>query len=156
MTDIPAARHGVGAQCSRLMVERPEMRPRDPGDLKGFVAPVDVFSRQSEGTIIAAQCAGEGTTLRPASIDRVNGWAELLQRLGDGGAGIRAKLFIHRRCGGLIETLPMPRHDPSRPKDVLKVDSDKDGVGGYDAADPLLYLVAMKGRSICQRKLTVV
>lgn len=86
-------------------------------------------------------------------MDRVNGWAEVLQRLGDPEAKIAPRLFIHRRCGRLVETLPSLQHDPNRPEDVLKVDADEDGVGGDDAADALRYLVATKGRSISQRKL---
>ena len=62
-------------------------------------------------------------------------------------------MFIHRRCGRLLETLPALQHDPNRPEDVLKVDADEDGVGGDDAADCLRYLVATKARSVTQRKL---
>jgi hypothetical protein len=62
-------------------------------------------------------------------------------------------LFIHKRCGRLIETLPTLQHDPNRPEDVLKVDADEEGVGGDDAADALRYLVATKTRSVVQRKL---
>ena len=123
------------------------------GDLKRFVAGADVFSRQSDGTTIAAQYARLGITLRVANTDRVNGWAEILQRFGDVEAGIRPTLFIHQRCKRLIETLPMLQHDPSRPDGVLKVDADEDGVGGDDAADALRYLVATKTRAVTQRKL---
>ena len=73
---------------------------------------------------------------------------------GDGGASVRAKLFIHRRCGRLAETLPAMQHDPNRPEDVLKVDADEDGLGGDDAADALRYLVATKPRVIVERRLT--
>ena len=52
-----------------------------------------------------------------------------------GGGRLRPTLFIHQRCGRLIETLPALQHDPNRPEDVLKVDADEDGVGGDDAAD---------------------
>jgi hypothetical protein len=121
--------------------------------LRRFVAGADVFSRQSDGTTIAQQYRREGITLRPASVDRVNGWAEVLQGLGDPGAGVVPRLFIHQRCGRLVETLPALQHDPHRPEDVLKVDADEDGVGGDDAADALRYLVATKGRAISQRKL---
>ncbi len=51
-------------------------------DLKRFVAGADVFSRQSDGTI-AAQYAKQGIALRCANTDRINGWAEILQRFGD-------------------------------------------------------------------------
>src|SRR5512136_2430768 len=122
-------------------------------DLKRFVAGADVFSKQSDGTTVAAQYAKLGISLKPANMDRINGWAEVMQRLGDGGASVRAKLFIHRRCGRLAETLPAMQHDPNRPEDVLKVDADEDGVGGDDAADALRYLIATKSRTVAQRKL---
>jgi hypothetical protein len=83
----------------------------------------------------------------------VNGWAEVLERLGDVEAGIVPTMFLHRRCARLVETLPSLQHDPSRPEDVLKVDADEDGVGGDDAADCLRYLVATKSRKLVQRKL---
>ena len=63
------------------------------------------------------------------------------------------RLFIHQRCGRLIETLPALQHDPNRPEDVFKVDADEDGIGGDDAADCLRYLVATKTRAISVRKL---
>ena len=86
-------------------------------------------------------------------MDRVNGWAEILDRLGDPANGVKPKLFIHERCGRLVECLPTLQHDPNRPEDVLKVDCDEDGVGGDDAADALRYLEATKARTISQRKL---
>jgi hypothetical protein len=121
--------------------------------LRRFVAGADVFSRQSDGTTIARQYAAEGITLKPANMDRINGWAEVLQRLGDVSADLAPRLFIHERCGRLIETLPNLQHDPNRPEDVLKVDADEDGVGGDDAADALRYLMGTKPRTITQRKL---
>ena len=133
--------------------DRVETRPLELGDLKRIVAGADVFSRQGDGTTIAGQYEHEGITLRPASMDRVNGWAAVLQGLGDPDAKIGPKLFIHKRCGRLIETLPTLQHDPNRPEDVLKVDADEDGVGGDDCADALRYLVATKARTIVQRRL---
>jgi hypothetical protein len=140
------ARHRIGDRRLEL------------GDLKRIVAGADVFSRQSDGTTIAAQYAKHGITLRPANTDRVNGWAEVMQGLGEPNVGlaeggVRPTLFIHRRCGRLIETLPTLQHDPNRPEDVLKVDADDDGIGGDDAADALRYLVATKSRAVAQRKL---
>ena len=121
--------------------------------LRRFVAGADVFSRQSDGTTIAQHYLREGIKLRPANTDRVNGWAEILQRLGDGEAKILPSLFIHQRCGRLVETLPAMQHDPRRPEDVLKVDCDEEGVGGDDATDCLRHLVATKSRAVAQRKL---
>ncbi len=131
-----------------------ETRPLELTDLCRFVAGADVFSRQSDGTTIAAQYAREGIRLRCANTDRVNGWAEVLQRLGDPDGGVRPTLFIHERCTRLLETLPGLQHDPNRPEDVLKVDADEDGMGGDDAADTLRYLVATKAREIVLRRLT--
>jgi len=120
-----------------------------------FVAGTDVFSRQSDGTTIAAQYEREGITLRRANMDRINGWAEVMHKLGAPGekGGVPPKLFIHERCTRLIETLPAMQHDPNRPEDVLKVDADQDGNGGDDAADCLRYMVATKPRIIEVRKL---
>ena len=135
------ARHKIGDRKLEL------------GDLKRFVAGADVFSRQSDGTTVAAQYARQGITLRPANTDRLNGWAEIMTRFGDVEANIRPSLFIDQRCGRLIETLPTLQHDPNRPEDVLKIDADDDGVGGDDCADSLRYLVATKTRTVTQRKL---
>ena len=135
------ARHKIGNR--KLTVE----------DLKRFVAGADVFSRQIDGTTVAAQYAKHGITLRCANTDRVNGWAEIMTRLGDVEAGIRPTLFIHQRCGRTLETLPALIRDPNRPEDVLKVDCDDDGIGGDDCGDCLRYLVATKARTITQRKL---
>ncbi len=134
----------IGAQGSRKL---------EISDLKRFVAGADVFSRQSDGSTVAANYGKHGINLRVANTDRINGWAEILQRFGDVDAGIRPKLFIHRRCARLLESLPSLQHDPSRPEDVLKVDADEDGVGGDDAADAFRYLIATKTRSVVQRKL---
>jgi len=138
-------RHTIGGDYDR--------RPLSLSDLRRFVAGADVFSRQSDGTTIAGQYARLGISLRCANTDRVNGWAEVLHRLGDPESGVPPKLFIHRRCARLIETLPALQHDPNRPEDVQKVDADEEGVGGDDAADALRYLVATKAREVRQEKL---
>lgn len=139
------ARHTVGLGTNK--------RPLALTDLKRFVAGADVFSRQSDGSTVAAQYAKLGITLRVANSDRINGWAEILQRLGDPDAGLRPTMFIHRRCARLLECLPVLQHDPHRPEDVLKVDADDEGVGGDDAADCCRYLVATKARGLALRKL---
>jgi phage terminase large subunit len=159
------ARHRVNAERG---MRSAESRPLQIADLKRIVAGADVFSRQSDGTTIAAQYARHGINLRPANTDRINGWAEVMQGLGEVAAppanssgrdgldtdgGVRPTLFIHKRCGRLIETLPALQHDPNRPEDVLKVDADEEGVGGDDCADCLRYLVASKARTITARKL---
>ena len=141
------ARHKIGDR--KLVVE----------DLRRFVAGTDVFSRQGDGTTVAQQYERQGIRLRVANMDRLNGWAELMQGFGEPDAGlapddrVKPTLFIHSRCKRLVETLPVLQHDPNRPEDVLKVDADEDGIGGDDAADALRYLVATKSRAVTQRKL---
>jgi phage terminase large subunit len=146
-------RHRVANGQWSMANGQTETRPLELADLRRFVAGADVFSRQSDGTTVAAQYAKQGITLRPANTDRLNGWAELMQGWGDPENGIRPTLFIHKRCARLIETLPALQHDPNRPEDVLKVDADEEGVGGDDAADALRYLVATKSREVRARKL---
>lgn len=143
------------AAAIKAMVGRRKLGARslEIGDLKRCVAGADVFSKQSDGTTVAAQYARQGITLRCANTDRINGWAEILQLLGDVSGGITPKLFIHRRCARLLDCIPTLLHDPNRPEDVLKVDADEDGVGGDDAADALRYLIATKSRSVVVRKL---
>jgi phage terminase large subunit len=113
-----------------------------------FSAGLDVFSRQSDGTTIAQQYSKLGIRLTPANTDRINGWAEILSRFGEPGAGIRPRLFIHKRCARLLDCIPSLQHDPNRPEDVLKIDADEDGNGGDDSADALRYLISTKPREI--------
>ena len=142
----------IKAMCQRHGVTlNPKHRFSLP--LSRFVAGQDLFTRQSNGLSIAQQYADLGISLRAAHPDRVNGWAAILRGFGDPAAGVKPTLFIHRRCTRLIETIPCLQHDPNRPEDVLKVDSDEDGVGGDDAADALRYLVANRPAQIRMVKL---
>jgi phage terminase large subunit len=147
------ARHSVvDGRTSRI--ESLNKRALQISDLKRFVAGADVFSKQSDGTTVAAQYAKLGIRLTCANTDRINGWAEILSRFGDPSAGIAPRLFIHRRCGRLLECVPSLQHDPNRPEDVLKVDADEDGIGGDDSADALRYLVATRPRTVTARRLS--
>ena len=107
--------------------------------LHTFVAGVDVFAKRDDGPTVAQKYKAQGIRLRPANMDRVNGWAEMLERLGDPERGIAPRWFVYQTCTRLIETLPMLEHDPHRPEDVLKVDIDDDGIGGDDAPDCARY-----------------
>lgn len=140
----------IKAMLARRRIGNCELRIED---LKRFVAGADVFSKQSDGSTVASQYGKLGISLRCASTERISGWAEILNRLGEPQCDITARLFIHERCARLVECLPALQHDPNRPEDVLKVDVDEDGNGGDDTADCLRYLVATKSRVIAQRKL---
>jgi len=128
-------------EAVRAMLRRHGLRD---DDLSRFVAGADVFSTTPIGTTIAKQYEELGFPLRRANMDRVNGWAELLQRFGDPETAIKPTLFIHHRCARLIETIASLQHDPAHPEDVLKADVDEEGNGGDDAADALRYLVHSK------------
>jgi phage terminase large subunit len=110
-------------------------------DLYDFVAGGDVFSRgkDRDGLTIADQYAQLGIRLSPANEDRINGAGELLARLGDVENGIPSRLQIFETCPRLIECLPALQHDPRRPEDVLKWDTNDDGEGGDDAYDACRY-----------------
>jgi len=119
-----------------------------PGRLACFVAGRDCFAvRPSEQGSIADQWAAQGWTLDPANDDRINGAAEVLRRLGDVEAGLPPSLFLFDTCARLIDCLPALEHDPHRPEDVLKWDTDDDGNGGDDPYDALRYgLMACPGQ----------
>ena len=78
---------------------------------------------------------GQREVIHGVSLELRHG--EVLGLLGDIEAGVAPRLFLHKRCARLIETLPALQHDPNKPEDVMKVDADEDGVGGDDAADAL-------------------
>lgn len=111
--------------------------------LASFVAGRDVFAvgKDRDGKTIADQYADCGITLTAANDDRINGAGEVLARLGDADATppIPATIQILDRCARLIACLPALEHDPHRPEDVLKVDTDDDGDGGDDPYDALRY-----------------
>ncbi|MCA9930055.1 MAG: phage terminase large subunit, partial [Anaerolineales bacterium] len=110
-------------------------------DLEAFPAGRDCFirSKDREAKSIAEQYAAEGIKLHPAEVNRINGAAELLKRLGNPEAGISPTWFIFDTCVDLIDCLPGLQTDPNRPEDVLKVDADMEGVGGDDPYDSVRY-----------------
>jgi phage terminase large subunit len=122
-------------------------------NLARFVAGADVFGKQSDGSTVASQYSQLGIPLRRANMDRLNGWAAILKRLGDEKGKIKPTLFFHRRCSRLIDCLPTLQHDPNRPEDVLKTDPDESGIGGDDAADALRYMIATQPQQCYVRKL---
>lgn len=108
--------------------------------LRRFVAGADVFAkRNDDGTSVADTYREMGINLSPANTNRISGAAAILKLLGDVDAGIQPRLFITERCPRLIECLPALEHDPHRPEDVLKWDTDEDGHGGDDPYDAARY-----------------
>lgn len=125
---------GRHAEAIRAMLER-----HGVGQLDIFVAGRDVFSTQRDGGSVAGEYAQHGITLTPANDDRIQGAAEMLNRLGDPDAGVAPTITVSARCKRLIECLPALEHNPYRAEDVLKVDTDDDGLGGDDPYDAARY-----------------
>lgn len=119
----------IKALCARLRVPVPAQ----------IVAGHDVFSNRgdSAGMTIAEQYEAHGLTFERADIDRINGAAVLMERLGTADQPPTFQAFT--TCHRTITTIPTMVHDPRRPEDVLKVDSDASGAGGDDAYDMLRY-----------------
>lgn len=116
--------------------------------LQFFVAGSDIFATESDGASVAAAYGDLGMPLTCAEMDRVNGWSEVLRRLGDPDNGHPPSLLVTRKCPKLIEQIPCMAHDPHRPEDVLKVDVDENGNGGDDFADNLrMACLSYKGSS---------
>ncbi|WP_422928546.1 phage terminase large subunit [Singulisphaera sp. PoT] len=118
--------------------------------LEKIVAGTDVFAKKQNGGTIADDYKSHGLTLSTANIDRINGAAEILRRLGDVEAKpdpIRPTLFITENCPRLLDCIPSLQHDDSRPEDVLKVDCDADGLGGDDFYDAFRYGVMVAANS---------
>jgi hypothetical protein len=146
-----------GSPCSQIIGESMKMRMRfDPPSswhLSRIAVGGDLFARQYDGSTIAAQFRDLGAALHPANTNRVQGWAEILDALGDPASGIPPTLFFHERCKRLIATLPYLQHDPDHPADVLKSDTNDEGLGGDDSADALRYLIATRIPKVHARKL---
>ncbi len=109
--------------------------------LEGTFAGWDCFNRDRRGKSIADDYGALGLRLDRADADRINGAAEVLRRLGEPDANPprRPTLLISERCPRLIECLPTLQRDPKRPEDVLKADTDDDGLGGDDPYDSMRY-----------------
>jgi phage terminase large subunit len=116
------------------------LRPRNlmPRDLDFIAAGRDCFSKKEDGTTISDDYSAEGIELVPAEIDRVNGWAKILARLGDPEKGIRPTIFIHERCKEVIGQIPLAQHKENKPEDLEKMDANpEDDSGGDDALECL-------------------
>ena len=107
--------------------------------IRSCVAGHDVFAKRDEGPTIAEKYSRHGIHMDAAKTDRINGANQMLELLGDVDRDIPPMWFIFNRCHRLVETLPIMEHDPKRPDDVLKVDTDDEGNGGDDPYDCARY-----------------
>jgi phage terminase large subunit len=127
------------AEAVKDMLERHHIQPARVG---AFVAGPDAFAERAgeeHTTTVADQWRAAGFKLTPAVTNRISGAAEFMRRLGDVDAKLPESLYVSERCARLIECIPSLEHDPHRPEDVLKVDTDDDGNGGDDPYDAARY-----------------
>lgn len=117
-----------------------------PGRIETFVAGGDVFMERGNDETIAQAYERQGFALDRADMARINGWGEVLRRLGDVDMGIAPSITIFDTCPRLIECIPALEHNPNRPEDVLKVDTDEDGIGGDDPGDAFRYGLMVAAR----------
>ena len=102
--------------------------------LLGVYAGHDCWAGRDTGAAvetIADRFLRLGWPLTRATIDRINGWSALADRLGRP-PDVRPRLLLDRGCVQTIACLPALAKDPKRPDDVLKM-------GGDDAGDMLRY-----------------
>lgn len=114
------------------------------------VAGHDIFGEEDDAPTIADRYKAEGIKFEPASVNRVNGWGEILDRLGDPDSPnnpIAARWYIFEGCTHLAECIPSLEHNPNRPEDVLKVDVDENGQGGDDPGDCARYGLMVRRKS---------
>lgn len=116
---------------------------RNIADIAVF-AGADVFANKgdADAKTIAQQYLSFGVSMVPAPMDRISGWGEMLDLLGDPARSenpIPARLKITRDCVKLIECIPALQHNPNKPEDVLKWDIDDEGMGGDDPGDSARY-----------------
>jgi phage terminase large subunit len=107
-------------------------------------AGADVFANKGDenAKTISEQYAAFGVQMFRAPMDRISGWGEMLDLLGDPARAedpIPTRLQITRDCERLIECVPALQHNPHKPEDVLKWDVDDEGAGGDDPADAARY-----------------
>lgn len=136
--EVWARRKAVRTIASQIdkMLERWSLKK---DHLDTMVAGADIFAQRSKDPSIADKYVDEGYEWKSANMDRVNGAAEVLNRLGDSEEGVPARWSVFRQCHRTIECLPEMEHDPNRPEDVLKKDADDSGLGGDDPYDALRY-----------------
>jgi phage terminase large subunit len=134
------------AEATEAMLARHRVEPHR---LETFVAGHDCFAQRGneEGTIAEQWEAALGIPLERANVNRINGAAEYLKRMGSAEQSLPARMFYSPRCARLIECIPSLEHDPHRPEDVLKQDTDDDGNGGDDFYDGSRYGVMVAAQS---------
>lgn len=129
----------IGPYCDSIeeMLARHDL---SLSDLSNFYAGADVFGKKGDtGESYADEFAKRGVFLRAANTSREQGAGKILTLLGDAEQHIEPSVIISSNCARLIETLPILEHNPDRPNDVLKIDTDDEGTGGDDAYDAFRY-----------------
>lgn len=101
----------------------------------------NVLRDEAAPPTIAEEFAKHGINLKKATIDRVQGAAQVRSYLAwQGRPNNQPRFYIFDTCMESFDCLARMIHDPDRPEDVLKVDaSEGDPMSGDDAYDMIRY-----------------
>jgi hypothetical protein len=120
---------------------------RELSDISAWIAGHDIFANKGshpDGLTIADQFRNKGIEWNAADVDRINGAAQLIERLGNPKKGQPASWFVTENCEQLIVTMPNMLVDEKRPEDVLKMNASELGEGGDDPYDCARYGLMQK------------
>jgi phage terminase large subunit len=127
-------------QYAGILVSYPETK-----DLWPIVAGHDCWAKKNvirDGSppTIAEEFQSHGITLTRASIDRIQGAAQVRSYLAPRGNAKKPRFYIFDSCPISFDCLSRMQHDPDRVEDVLKVDATEgDPMSGDDAYDMIRY-----------------
>lgn len=142
IVDEHAERRWVPEQHAEAIFKMLARHKVERSRVEAWLAGGDIFRTESDGGKTSDDYAKHGIPLERANMDRIDGAAEFMRRLGDPANPTRtrpATLFIGESCSMLLDCLPSMIHDERRPEDVMKVDCDEEGIGGDDAYDAARY-----------------
>ena len=79
---------------------------------------------REDGSTIETEFRENGVMLTPITINRVNAFSQMQERLGNIERGVRPTWFIHRSCTYLQTQIQCAQCDPKKPNDILKMNVD--------------------------------
>lgn len=128
------------SECSEEFKQCLSLHNLDVGDLEAVFSGHDVSKSDrktnDDGSTIRTEYQENGINLTPITINRVNAFSQMQERLGNPDRGRMPTWFIHRSCGNLRSQIMTAQCDPKKPNDVLKCNADKEtGEGGDDALE---------------------
>lgn len=93
---------------------------------------------REDGSTIETEFGENGVVLTAITINRINAFSQMQERLGNAERGIRPTWFIHRSCEYLRAQIQCAQCDPKKPNDILKMNvslTDGTDQGGDNALE---------------------